>query len=120
MHDYDTEVFRVEVSFDDSVDASAWEHLRIYPQYQVRAVPQAAGSGFDVLDVITRDPSADEIRKQTILGRAEVSIGRVDIANGVLGGEPLKVVEVLGAELRVGDYRSTAENGVPRVVRSLL
>lgn len=120
VHDYDIDVFSVDVEFDETVDASAWSHLEIYPQFQVRAVPQQAGPGFDSLDVITRDPSADYVAKELLLGRAEVEIGAVDIANDILGGERLKVLEVLGAELRVGDYHSTAENGVPRIVAGLV
>lgn len=120
VYDYDTEVFSVEVDFDETVDDSGWRDLAIYPQYQVRAVPQQAGPSFESLDVLTRDPSRDWVAKERLFGRAEVRIGQVDIANGILGGDRLEVVEVLGAELRVGDYFSTAENGVPRKVASLL
>ncbi len=120
VDDYDANVFSIEVDLDGSVDPSAWDGVRIYPQFQVRAVPEQAGSGFESLEVITRDPSADYVAKERRLGRARVSIGRVDIANGILRGEALRVLEVLGAELLVGDYHSTAANGVPRVVADLL
>ncbi|WP_162903759.1 acetoacetate decarboxylase family protein [Leucobacter sp. wl10] len=120
VYDYDTDVFSIEVDFDSTVDDSAWRHLAIYPQYQVRAVPQQAGSSFDSLDVLSRDPSRDWVAKDRLLGRAEVKIGRLDLTNGILDGERLEVVEVLGAELCIGDYYSTAENGVPRKIASLL
>lgn len=120
VYDYDTEVFSIAAAFDEHVDDTAWSHLEIYPQYQVRAVPEKNGPGFDLLDVVTRDPSVDYTAKGRLLARAEVAMGKVDIANGILRGEQLQVREVLGAELCVGDYRSTAENGVPRVVRSLI
>lgn len=120
VRDYDTEVFSIEVDFDGTVDDSAWAGIRLYPQFQVRAVPEQAGPGFESLDVITRDPSVDYVPKDRMLGRARVSIGKVDIANDLLRGEQLRLLEVLGAELLVGDYRSTPENGVPRVVAGLL
>lgn len=120
VSDYDTEVFSVRFTPDDSIEDAAWRHIEIYPQMQVRAVPQPAGPGFDILDVVSRDPSRDYVPRERRLGRAEVEIGTVDIANGLLQGEPLRVVEVLGAELRIGDYRSTAANGVPRIVTDLL
>ncbi len=120
VHDYDTEVFSVAIDYDDTVDASQWSHLSIYPQYQVRAVPEVAGSGFSIFDVVTRDPSRDYTPHRTILGRASVDIGKVDLANGILGGEKLIIRDVLGAEMRIGDYKSTAENGVPKVVRSFV
>jgi len=120
VRDYDTDVFSVSIEYDDSVDASKWSHIEIYPQFQVRAVPETAGSGFSIFDVVTRDPSRDYTAHRTLLGRASVEIGKVDLANGILGGNKLEIVEALGAEMRIGDYRSTMENGVPRVVRSFL
>ena len=119
VDDYDTPVFRVEADFSADPGDAAWNHLSLYPQFQVRAVPQKNGPGFDSFDVVSRDPSVDYRPHDRLVGTASVSIGRVDIANGILGGEPLQVVEVLGAELLIGDYRSTERNGVPRVVRSL-
>lgn len=118
--DYDTEVFGADVVLDDAVDDSAWSHVSLYPQYQVRAVPQKNGPGFDSVDVVSRDPSVDEVVHRRLLGRARVSIGTVDIANRILGGRRLDLVDVLGAELRISDYRSTAENGVPRTVKHLI
>ncbi|UYG16040.1 acetoacetate decarboxylase family protein [Brachybacterium huguangmaarense] len=120
VDDYDTEVFEADVVLDDAVDDAAWSHLSIYPQYQVRAVPQKNGPGFDSMEVVSRDPSVDEIVQERHLGRARVDIGTVDIANRILGGRRLEVVDVLGAELRVSDYRSTSENGVPRTVQRLV
>ncbi|MGO3226126.1 MAG: acetoacetate decarboxylase family protein [Agrococcus casei] len=120
VKDYDQHVFGVEATLDNSVDDSAWSHLSLYPQFQVRAVPEKNGPGFDSFDVVSRDPSVDYVAKSRRTGTADVSIGRIDIANGILGGEPLEVVTVLGAELLVGDYKSTAANGVPRVVKSFL
>ncbi|MGP9722476.1 acetoacetate decarboxylase family protein [Corynebacterium sp. AOP40-9SA-29] len=118
--DYDTEVFSVDVTFDDSVRDEKWDHLAIYPQYQVRGVPQKNGSSFDILDVVSRDPSVDYIPKSRRLGQAKVTIGKVDIANNILDGEKLEVLEVLGAELQIGDYHSTTANGIPHVVESLI
>ena len=60
------------------------------PQFQVRAVPEKNGSGFDSFDVVSRDPSVDYVAKSRRTGTADVSIGRIDIANGILGGEPLR------------------------------
>lgn len=120
VYDYDTEVFSIEVEYDDAVDDSAWRHLEIYPQYQVRSAPQLRGDSFDLFEVVSRDPSVDYTPKQRLLGRAKVEIGKIDIANGILEGEPLRIVEVLGAEMRIGDYKSTPENGVPHVVKKLI
>ena len=117
VKDYETPVFGIEATLDDSVDSSLWGHLDLYPQIQVRAVPQKNGPDFDSFDVISRDPSIDYVDKVRRTGRADVTIGQIDIANGILGGEPLEVVEVLGTELLRGDYRSTPENGVPRILK---
>jgi len=38
--------------------------------------------------------------------------------NGDLRQAQLIIREVLGAEMRIGDYKSTVENGIPKVVRS--
>jgi len=120
VYDYDTLIFSLKLDYGDGGNATAWEHLALYPQYQVRAVPEIAGSGFAIMDVITRDPSRDYSPHRTLLARAEIDIGKVDLSNNILGAERLQILEILGAEIRIGDYRSTATNGVPQKVRSLL
>ncbi|MGB4778484.1 acetoacetate decarboxylase family protein [Microbacterium sp.] len=118
--DYETNVFSVDVTFCDTVDDGAWADVQLYPQLQTRFATQLAGPGFSLLEVVSRDPSVDYVAKQRFVGRAEVEIGRLDLTNRILDGGGFEIKEVLGAELRIGDYRSTPENGVPKVVRKLV
>jgi len=120
VHDYEQLVFSFTLDYEDDLDCSNWAHLALYPQYQVRAVPEIAGPSFAILDVVTRDPSLDYTPHRTLLARAKVEMGKVDLTNNILGGEKLKLLEILGAEVRIGDYRSTLAHGVPQRVRSLL
>lgn len=109
-------MFRIGLTFDDSVDRSAWADLKLYPHYQVRAVPQVNGPGFQSFDIISRDTSRDYRLIERRAGRGTVSFGpAISVA-----GETMKVVEVLGAEFTVGDFASTPENGVPKIVASLI
>ena len=110
---YDELMFEVGIDFDPAVDRDAWADLRLFPHYQVRAVPEVNGPGFQSFDIISRNTSKDYKLTERKIGRGRVSLGPA-IAAG------LRVEEVLGAEYTVGDFASTQENGVPTIVASLI
>jgi len=113
---YDDVMFEIGVAFDDSVDRAAWADLRIYPHYQVRAVPEVNGPGFQSFDIISRDTSKDYKLKERKVGRGTVTFGPAISFDG----EALRVSEVLGAEYTTGDFASTPENGVPKIIESFI
>ncbi len=106
----------VEVTFDESVTGEAWSGFSIYPHLQVRAVPEVNGPSFQSFDIISRNTAKDFELTSRRYGRAVVKFGP-DIT---AGGEPLTIVETLGAEYAVGDFHATRENGTPTIVASLV
>ncbi|WP_162903758.1 acetoacetate decarboxylase family protein [Leucobacter sp. wl10] len=117
---YETALLDGSVEFDDAVTNEAWSHLAFAPNIQVRAVPEFDGDSYSHFDVIKRNTVANFVTKERRYGHGSVSLGPVDIGSGVLDGRPLEVVEVLGAEYTVGDFASTAENGTPVTLGSLV
>lgn len=117
---YDTPILDVAVEFDDSVTNEAWSHLRFAPNIQVRAVPELNGPSFSHLDVIMRNTVANFELKERRLGRGAVRLGAIDIGANQLGGRPLEVIEVLGAEYTIGDFAATRQNGTPVTLGSLV
>lgn len=113
---YDDVMFEIGCDFDASANRDAWADLQIFPHYQVRAVPQVNGPGFQSFDIISRNTSEDFVLTERRAGRGSLSFGPTI---GV-EGEQMRAVEVLGAEYTVGNYASTPENGVPKVVASLI
>lgn len=113
---YDDVMFEIAVDFDASVSREAWADLRLFPHYQVRAVPEVNGPGFQSFDIISRNTVKDYKLTERKVGRGSVSLGPTIAA----GDERLRVVEVLGAEYSIGDFASTPENDVPTVVASLI
>ncbi|MEU4779961.1 acetoacetate decarboxylase family protein [Micromonospora sp. NPDC023633] len=108
-------LFSLDFTFDDTVDGSGWAGLSLYPHLQVRAVPQYDGPTFQSFDILSRDTSKDYVLKTRRYGRGAVRFG----AALAVAGQPLHAVP-LGAELTVGDYASTAANGVPTHVAALV
>lgn len=107
----------LELAFEENeaVDSSTWADVSAYPHLQVRAVPELSGRSFDSFDVLSRNTSLDYQLKKKTIGSAVVKFGRpIDV-----NGEPLVIVETLGAEMSVGDYASTLENGLPTILGSL-
>ncbi|MGO1940027.1 MAG: hypothetical protein ACTH1N_08735 [Agrococcus casei] len=86
----------------------------------MRAVPELNGPSFSQFDISLRDTAANFKLKQRRVGRASVKLGAVDIGSGLLGGEPLRVFEVLGGEHTVGDFAATRTHGTPVVLDSLI
>jgi len=119
VRDYDTSIIEIGVEFDDSVTNDAWSEAKFAPTIQVRGVPQLRGDSFDSLDVIMRDTAHNFKVTERRLGKGSVELGPVDTGSGLLGGEPLKILEVLGAEYVVGDFASTTEYGAPVTLASL-
>lgn len=117
---YETPVLDIAVEFDDSVDPAAWSEAKLSPTMQVRAVPELNGPSFSQFDISLRDTAANFKLKQRLVGRASVKLGAVDIGSGLLGGEPLRVFEVLGGEHTVGDFAATRTHGTPVVLDSLI
>jgi len=113
---HDDVMFRIGIKFDESVDRSAWQDLKLFPHYQVRAVPQVNGPGFQSFDIISRNTIKDYKLIERRIGRGEVILGSAISVSG----QKLNVRDVLGAEYTVGDFASTKENGVPVVVASLI
>lgn len=117
---YETDLIDVSVEFDETVTGEAWSHLAFAPNIQVRAVPEFDGDSYSHFDVIKRNTSANFVTKERCYGRGSATLGPVDIGSGVLEGRPLEVLEVLGAEYVIGDFASTAENGTPVTLGSLV
>lgn len=113
---YEQTAFEIDVTFDDTVTGEAWKDVRMSPHFQVRAVPEVNGPHFSSFEVISRNPGLDFTLHSRRYGRAEVTLG----PEVTVGGEPLEILEVLGAEYSIGDYISGQENGIPRVVASLV
>jgi acetoacetate decarboxylase len=109
-------VFEIGIAFDKSVNRAAWQDLRLFPHYQVRAVPQVNGAGFQSFDIVSRNTSKDYKLTERKVGRGEARLG----STVSFGGEKLRILEVLGAEYTVGDFASTHENGVPTIIASLI
>lgn len=116
---YDTPILDIEITFDAAVTNDPWKHLAFAPNIQVRAVPELDGHSYSRFDVIMRNTVANFVVKERRYGRAEVSLGAIDIGSGVLDGEPLQVLEVLGAEYVRGDFAATSANGTPVTLASL-
>ncbi len=113
---YDDVMFEIGVEFDDSVSREPWQDLRLFPHYQVRAVPEVNGAGFQSFDIISRNTVKDYKLIDRKVGRGSVKLGPTISADG----QTLEIVKVLGAEYTGGDFASTPENGVPVVVASLV
>lgn len=118
--DYDTPILDLEVDFDDSVTGEAWSDVVLTPTIQVRAVPEVNGPSFSQFDISLRNTAANFKLKERRRGRAEATIGKIDVGSDLLGGEELRVLEVLGGEYFVGDFAATAENGTPVILDSLV
>jgi acetoacetate decarboxylase len=108
--------FEVEMTFDDQVTGAAWSDISFYPHLQVRAVPEANGPSFQSFDIISRNTAKDFKLSERRYGRAVVKFGPEIQA----GGEPLEILETLGAEYTVGDFFATRQNGTPKIVASLV
>ena len=120
IRSYETPILDMAVDFDDSVNPAAWGEAKLSPTMQVRAVPELDGPSFSQFDLSLRDTAANFVLKQRRVGRATVELGAVDIGSGLLGGEPLHVVEVLGGEHTIGDFAATRSHGTPVVLDSLV
>ncbi len=117
---YDTPILAADILFDHDVTPDEWKHLVFAPNIQIRAVPELDGPSYTRLDVIKRNTVANFKVKERRYGRAHVSVGAIDIGSNVLGGEPLHIVDVLGAEYVRGDFASTAQNGTPVTLAALV
>ncbi|RGE20093.1 acetoacetate decarboxylase family protein [Leucobacter sp. wl10] len=114
--DYEKPVFDIDFTFDDSVTGENWNDVAMAPHFQVRAVPEVDGPGFESFKVISRDAGQDFELLSKHRGRATVEFGpEIQVAD-----EPFEIVEVLGAEYTVGNYVSSQENGIPRIVASFV
>lgn len=120
VRDYDTPILDIGVSFDERVSRDAWADAAFAPTIQARAVPEANGPSFSQFDVLLRDTAANFTLKERRVGTGEVRLGKVDVGSNVLGGRPLEVLEVLGAEFVIGDFASTRQSGTPVTLASLV
>ncbi|MBX3598820.1 MAG: acetoacetate decarboxylase family protein [Rhizobiaceae bacterium] len=109
-------MFRIAVDFDDTTDNSAWQDYKVYPHLQARAVSEIYGPSFSAFDIIKRDTSKDFERISKRFGKATVELGS---AIGIKG-KKLDILEVLGGEYSVGNFKSTRENGFAQVIGSLV
>lgn len=113
---YEETAFDIDFTFDESVTGDAWSDAKLSPHYQVRAVPEVNGPNFKSFEIISRNAGLDFELISRQRGTARVEFG----PEVQVGGEPLEIVEVLGAEYTVGNYVSSRENGIPTVVASLV
>ncbi len=120
VRDYDTQIMDISVAFDDSVKPDAWKDVKLSPTIQVRAVPELAGDSFSQFDIILRNTAANFVVKERRYGKGSVKLGPLDIGSNLLGGSPLIVKEVLGAEYVLGDFAATKANGTPVTLDSLV
>lgn len=101
--------------FDDSA-VGDWMDVKLFPHLLVRAVSEPAGDRFQSFDILQRDTSPNFVLKSSRIGTAQLELS----PSLEVRGEPLKVLEVLGAVYTVGDYASTREYGTPTVLASLI
>ncbi|WP_449276937.1 acetoacetate decarboxylase family protein [Leucobacter sp. GX24907] len=118
--DYDMPILDLALDFDDSVTGEAWNDVDLTPTIQARAVPEVNGPSFSQFDIAMRNTAANFALRERRLGRAQATIGKIDVGSDLLDGQPLHVLEVLGGEYTVGDFAATAANGTPVVLDSLV
>lgn len=108
--------FEISMTPDESFSNAAWADMHTYPHLQVHYLPEANGSSFKVFEIVARDTSADFALTSKVFGPAQVELGATVNVKGI----PLEIVEVLGGEYSVGNYACTVENGISRVIDSLV